>query len=87
MTTDLNQMHLCMIQRLKELSTASTRPEEIVPRLLLQWFTTACECFEDTAAVWDVDTAMAVCISKPLFSLVLYELTTSPIENDVPNIG
>ena len=65
-TTGLDQFYLCMV---KELFKASSRPEEIVPRLLLLWFAMAEECFAEIAEVWDVNTDGIVCSGKPLSSL------------------
>jgi len=60
-TTGLDQFYLCMEKHLKELSNDFTRPEEIVPRLLLRWFAMAQECFAGIAEVWDVNTGGTVC--------------------------
>ena len=69
-TTGLDQFYLCMDQHLKELFKTSSRPEEIVPRLLLRWFAMAQECFAGIAEVWDVNTGGTVCIGRSLFFLV-----------------
>ena len=68
-TTGLDQFYLCVDQRLRELFKAACPPEEIVPRLLLQWFAMAQECFAGIAEVWDINTGGTVCSGKPLFSL------------------
>ena len=69
-TTGLDQFYLCVDQHLRELFKASSRPEEIVPRLLLRWFAMAQECFAGIVEVWDVNTDGTVCSGKPLSSLV-----------------
>jgi len=71
-TTGLDQFYLCMVQHIKDLFKSSSRPEEIVPRLLLRWFAMAQECFAGIAEVWDVDTGGPVCSGKPLFSPVTH---------------
>ena len=75
--TGLDQFYLCMDQHLKELFKTSGRPDEMVPRLLLQWFAMAQECFAGIAEVWDISTGGTACSFQPLFSLVPHWLIPS----------
>ena len=76
-TTGLDQFYICMDQHLKELFKTTNRPEVIVPRLLLQWFAMAQECFAGIAEVWDINTGGTVCSVQPLLSLVPHWLIPS----------
>jgi len=62
-TTDLNRLHLRMIQHLKELSGGSIQPEEI-GRLMTQCFVVVQDCFRVTAESWDQMTTGGVCDGK-----------------------
>ena len=53
LTTELNQAHIRIIQRLKELSESSMQPKEIVARLLIQWFDGILEEFRRIAEYWN----------------------------------
>ena len=67
-TTELNPLHLSMIQRLMALSGTSIPPEETA-QLLIQCFTVMQEGFEAGAAHLDAQAAGSVCCSILLFTL------------------
>lgn len=63
MTTELNQMHISMIQRLKELPEMTIQPEKVV-RLLIQCVDVVRECFVTKAEHGDFEVASTVRCSK-----------------------
>ena len=62
-TTDLNRLHLCMVQHLQKLSGMANRPEEIA-LLLIKWITVVQECFTATIMSWDAELNNPVCYEK-----------------------
>jgi hypothetical protein len=69
MTTDLNRLHLSMIEHLNQLSGTSIQPEEVT-QLLMKCFFVIQECFTGTAETFDRMSNTAVCCGIPLFTLV-----------------
>ena len=53
LTTDINEMHLRMVDCLKKHAENLIRPEELTLRLLVAWFAAIIECFNRTARYWD----------------------------------
>ena len=64
MTTELNQMHISMIQHLKKLSEMTIQPEKVV-RLLIQCVDIVRECFATRAEDGDTEVAGTVRCRKP----------------------
>lgn len=60
MTTELSETHLSMIEHLRKLFTTSSQPEEIVARLLIQWFAAMQEAFATITNHWDNGTTGTV---------------------------
>jgi hypothetical protein len=77
LTTGLNEVHLCLIQHLKELLGAFTppEPEEIVLRLLIQCFIVMRANFAMAADLWHQKTPDQVHSGKRLSPIALDELT------------
>ena len=71
MTTDLNQLHLSMIQRLKGSSEMTTHPEKIT-QLLTQCFAVVGECFAAAAMVWDASSGRVHCRNLLLYMYEMY---------------
>jgi len=67
-TTDLNHMHLSMIQHLKQLSGTSIQSEETA-QLLVKCFNAIQEYFTITAVHWDEQAIGPVYYSIHLFTL------------------
>src|SRR5260221_14565665 len=65
-TTNVNQMHICMIEHLKELFATSIQAEGIVARLLLQYFVVAQECLVTSIDYWGEVASSPVCGRNPL---------------------
>jgi len=83
MTTDLNQLHICMIRHLKKLSGMSPWSEEIA-RLLIKYITVVQDCFTVMATTWDEQANGPVCRSKPPFRSA-YPFFS--IDNTIKNFG
>ena len=66
MTTDLNELHLSMIQHFKESPHMTTQPEDMV-RLLLRCFTVVQGWYTETAGDWEDMVAGTVCSGMPPF--------------------
>lgn len=54
-TTDINEMHLRMVDYLKRHAKKPIRPEELTFQLLIEWFAAIMECFKRTAMSWDIN--------------------------------
>lgn len=55
LTTDINEMHLRMVDCLKNHAEKLIRPEMLTFRLLIAWFAAIIECFNRTARYWEDD--------------------------------
>jgi len=81
MTTELNQLHLSMIQHLMALSGPSSLPEETA-RLLIQCFAVVQERFATVAVEWD-RMAREVCCSRLPFTPA--SCAYPPSQQDMPS--
>lgn len=85
MTTDLNGMHLSMIQYLRQLSGTSIQPEEIT-KLLIKCFVAIQQCFTTTAVHWDGRANDPVYDDMHIY-LVLIGLPVFSTGNGIQNVG
>jgi len=68
LTTEVNEVHLRMIDHLKKFARKSSRPEEFTFQLLLGWFAAGLECFTRTAQYWDTRATSSVrAVLAPVF--------------------
>ncbi len=76
-STGLNDLHLSMIQHLKESFIMSMQTEEIVARILLRYFVVAQQYFAVLTEYYDRKANGQVSSGNALFPLALLELTMS----------
>jgi hypothetical protein len=66
LTSGLNEMHLRMVDHLKDFAKYPSRPEEFAFQLLFDWFSATLECFKWMAESWDTD------VTGPVYRPCLY---------------